>query len=319
MRKTSLWTALVLVGLAAASLALYLVLRPTPLPEQVLYGNGHVEGDEIRIASEIAGRIVESNLVEGKHYMPGTLLLRLDDSDLLLQKRRAEAQVEAQRQTKKRVGREVEIWRHHLKTAQVDLQRYQKLKAQGTIPAQQMEQAENAFEEARGRIEVLEAEAKAAGSLISAAESDRALIVNRIAKTRITAPTEGTVLIKAAEPGEVVQPGQTVAILLDLTGVELKVYIPEKDLAKVTHGAEARVRVDAFPGQYFPARVAQLDQRAQFTPRDIHMPEERVRLVFGVVLALENPDGRLKPGMPADAWILWDDGADWPGRLFVPQ
>ncbi len=80
----------------------------------------------------------------------------------------------------------------------------------------------------------------------------------------------------------------------------------------------ARVKVDAFADRFFEARVARVDQRAQFTPRDIHMPEERVRMVFGVTLALENPQGVLKPGMPADAWILWKSGAAWPDRLFVP-
>ena len=63
--------------------------------------------------------------------------------------------------------------------------------------------------------------------------------------------------------------------------------------------------------------MARVDSQAQFTPRDIHMPDERVRLVFGVTLALENEDGRLKPGMPADAWIRIDDVA-WPERLPIP-
>ena len=48
------------------------------------------------------------------------------------------------------------------------------------------------------------------------------------------------------------------------------------------------------------------------------MPDERVRLVFGVTLAIDNPDGVLKPGMPTDAWILWQPDAGWPERLFVP-
>jgi HlyD family secretion protein len=49
------------------------------------------------------------------------------------------------------------------------------------------------------------------------------------------------------------------------------------------------------------------------------MPEERVTQVFGVTLALANPDGLLKPGMAADAWILWQAEADWPERLVLPR
>jgi HlyD family secretion protein len=127
------------------------------------------------------------------------------------------------------------------------------------------------------------------------------------------------VLVKAAEVGEFLQPGQTIAVLVDLSSVKLKIYLPEKDIGKVKLDAAARARVDAFPKQLFDARVAQIDQQAQFTPRDIHMPEERVRMVFGVKLALDNGDGLLKPGMPADAWILWQPNSKWPERLFVPQ
>jgi HlyD family secretion protein len=100
--------------------------------------------------------------------------------------------------------------------------------------------------------------------------------------------------------------------------MDLKVFIPEKDIGKVELADPARVRVDAFPDRLFEASVARVDQRAQFTPRDIHMPEERVRLVFGVTLGLENP-GILKPGMPAAAWILWQEDAPWPERLIVPR
>ena len=101
--------------------------------------------------------------------------------------------------------------------------------------------------------------------------------------------------------------------------MDLRVFIPERDIGKVALGDPARVRVDAFPDRLFDASITRVDQRAQFTPRDIHMPEERVRLVFGVTLDLANPDGILKPGMPADAWILWRDDTPWPERLMVPR
>lgn len=108
-------------------------------------------------------------------------------------------------------------------------------------------------------------------------------------------------------------------MLVDLSRLELKVYIPERDLGKVDLKDAARVRVDAFPDRYFDATVSRIDQQAQFTPRDIHLPEERVRMVFGVTLALENPDGVLKPGMPADAWIRSGKATSWPQRLVIPQ
>ena len=141
----------------------------------------------------------------------------------------------------------------------------------------------------------------------------------QLEKTRILSPASATVLVKGIEPGELATPGQVVAVLVDLSRLELKVYIPERDIGQIRLGSPARVRVDAFPDRHFDATVTKLDQQAQFTPRDIHMPEERVRMVFGVTLAVENEDGVLKPGMPADAWLRVREEVAWPASLVVPR
>lgn len=319
MHKAWLWTAVILLLVAGGSYGLYVYLKPASLPVQVLYGNGHVEGTEVKIAAEIPGRVVESRLVEGELVADGDLLVRLDDTEPKLNKARAEAEVDALGQERERAARELGVWRHHLLTAESDLASSRKLEGRGFIAPQRLEQAQNVFREAQGRVAALEAGIGAADKRIIAARRELDLLANQIGKTRISAPLNATILVKAVEPGEFVQPGRTLATLLDLRRAELKVFIPEREIAKVKLGAAARVRVDAYPDRLFEARVARVDQRAQFTPRDIHMPEERVRLVFGVTLSLDNPDGTLKPGMPADTWILWQPAVGWPERLFVPD
>lgn len=319
MRRNWIWTAVLLAGLAAGSYGLYLYLLPAPLPGQLVYGSGHVEGTEIAVPAEVAGLIVENRMVEGERVGEGDLLVRLDEADFRLQRQRAAAEVEALRAERERAASETGVWRHHLATAERDLERYRTLRERNTIPPQRLEQAENVFEEAKGRLASLEAEISALDRRIEAALEEQKLVERRIAKTSIEAPIDGTVLVKAREEGEFVQTGQTVAVLVDLSRVELKVFIPEKDIGKVGLGDPARLRVDAFPNRLFEATIARVDQRAQFTPRDIHLPEERVRMVFGVTLAVDNPDGVLKPGMPADAWILWQQDAGWPEWLFVPR
>ena len=318
MNRTWLWTALALILLAAGSYALYLYLQPDPLAAQLLYGNGRIEGTEIRISAEIPGRVVESRLVEGATVAAGDLLVRLDDTDLRLEEARAEAEVEAMAKERERSRRALEVARHHLRTAEADWLRYRELQRSGTVPPRRFEQVENAFREAQGRVAALEAEIEAVDARIVAARRTLEVIANRIAKARILAPFDATVLAKAVEPGEFLRTGQTVAVLLDLRQVELRIFVPEPDIARIRLGAPARLRVDGYPSRMFEGVVARVDQRAQFTPRDVHMPDERVRLVFGVTLSVANPDGALKPGMPADAWILWRPEAGWPERFVVP-
>jgi HlyD family secretion protein len=124
--------------------------------------------------------------------------------------------------------------------------------------------------------------------------------------TRVLAPFAGTVLRKLVETGEVITAGTPLITLVDLSQLHAKVYVAEADLGKVKVGDPARVYTDTFPARYFVATVAQVAQQAEFTPRDIHMQDERVKLVFAVKLAINNPQGILKPGMPVEARIRWD-------------
>ena len=143
----------------------------------------------------------------------------------------------------------------------------------------------------------------AAAAEVEAAEAARALARANLADTTVTAPFTGTVLRKLVEPGEVVASGTPLVTLVDLARLYAKVYVAEAELGRVRLGAPARVYTDAFPGRAFDAVVAQVAEQAEFTPRDVHMKDERVKLVFAVKLALRNPGGVLKPGMPVDARI----------------
>ena len=318
MRASWLWTALILVLVAGGSYALYAYLQPEPLPDQVIYGNGRIEGTEVRVSSEVAGRVIESRLSEGEPVERGDVLVMLDATELRLRVAQSEAEIHALEQERERIGRELELAQHHHGTAEAELERYRRLAERGTATEQRLEQAQDAFAEARARMAALQAGVATAEAQVIAARRGLDLIGREIDKTRVMAPVGGTVLSELVEEGEFVRPGEPVAVIVDLSEVDVRVFVPEREIGRIALGAPARVRVDAFPERLFQGRVARIDQRAQFTPRDIHLPEERVRTVFGVTLALDNPEKLLKPGMPADAWILCPTGAGWPERLFVP-
>lgn len=129
--------------------------------------------------------------------------------------------------------------------------------------------------------------------------------------TRIVSPASGTIIAKLVEEGEVVTPGSPLLTLVDLGDLSLKIYIPEPEIGKITLGSPARIRVDAFPDRFFEAVVSQIAQQAEFTPRFVETQEERAKLTFWVKLQARNPQGLLKPGMPAEGVILWEEGASW--------
>lgn len=316
--KGWMWTALVVLLAAGLSYVAYEALRPADLPAGLLYGNGHIEGTEVAVSAEVAGRVAENHLVEGAAVSAGDVLVRLDDAELQARLAQSQADVSALEQTKLRFGQELDTWRHHFTTAREDLERFRTLRRSGSVTPQQLNEAEDRFREAEGRVQALETQQRETAARQEAARQQSQVLRLQLEKTLIRAPVSGTVVTKAIEMGELASAGRVVAVLVDLSRLDLKVYIPERDIGKVELGDAARVRVDAFPKRYFEATVRHVDQQAQFTPRDIHLPEERVRMVFGVKLALDNPGSELKPGMPADAWIRWDTDFTWPARLALP-
>ena len=60
-------------------------------------------------------------------------------------------------------------------------------------------------------------------------------------------------------------------------------------------------RVDSYPGRTFTGRVARISEEPEYTPRNVTTKEERVNTFYEVEVTLDNPEGLLKPGMPADA------------------
>lgn len=127
----------------------------------------------------------------------------------------------------------------------------------------------------------------------------------------VTAPFDGTVVTRTAEPGEVLTAGTPIITLLDLRKVYLRGYIPEGQIGRVKVGQPARVYLDSNPNQPLDAYVLRIDPQATFTPENTYFRDDRVKQVVGVKLGLKTGFGFAKPGMPADGEILVAGDA-WP-------
>ncbi|MBM2809634.1 MAG: ybhG-2 [Chloroflexi bacterium] len=117
----------------------------------------------------------------------------------------------------------------------------------------------------------------------------------------LRSPTTGVVTRLFAHVGEVVSAGQPVATAADLRKLKLVLYLREQDLGLVRVGDRLAIRADPFPSRSFAATVTSINSRAEFTPRNVQTQRDRLNLVFGVRVEVENPDQALKAGMPVDA------------------
>jgi HlyD family secretion protein len=126
------------------------------------------------------------------------------------------------------------------------------------------------------------------------------------------APSGGVITTRVRDKGEVVAAGSPLFDLVDLDRLYLKVYVPESQIGMLRLSLPALVYTDAFPDKPFPATARYIASRAEFTPKEVQTPDERVKLVYAVKLYLdENPDHSLTPGLPADAVIRWQDDVEW--------
>lgn len=150
----------------------------------------------------------------------------------------------------------------------------------------------------------LRQELAVAGAQVAQAQAQAAVLERTLAETVITAPLSGRVISRNIEPGEVVSPGTGVLTIADLEHVWLRAYVPEFELGRIKLGQEVEVAVDSYPGRRFLGRLAFISDQAEFTPKAVQTKDERVKLVFRIKVELDNRELRLKPGMPADGWIM---------------
>ena len=288
--------------------------------------SGTVEVTEVRLAPEVAGRIVELPLTEGQVLKAGDLVARLDPAGFLLRRdeaRASRALAQAQLDLLRAGSRAEDIRRAEAQVreaqaaawqAEQTRTRIQSVFAQGSATAQQADEARAAADRAAAAAKAAEEqlarlrqgsraeEIQAAEAALAQADARLAQAEKALADTAVTAPRGGTVLVRSAEAGEVVAAGTTLAVLGDLQDAWLTIYVPEPRLHAVKLGAPARIRVDGDAG-WRTGTVSFVSAEAEFTPRNVQTAEERAKLVYRAKVTLPNPEGALKPGQPADVWL----------------
>ena len=135
---------------------------------------------------------------------------------------------------------------------------------------------------------------------VQAAQAALAVIQAQVDKLVVHAPSDGTILSRSVEPGELIVPGAVLFTLARLDDLTVTVYIPEDSYGQINLNQNAQLTSDSFPGKIFKAAVIDIADRAEFTPRNVQTAEGRRTTVFAIKLAVEDPKGNLKPGMPVD-------------------
>jgi HlyD family secretion protein len=290
--------------------------------------SGRLEAPVVDLAPKVAGRVAEILVREGDRVKAGDLLARLDlgetalaperdarglqsaearFNDLRVGSRSAEvAQAEADLADKKAA---VELARRELERQETLLSKKVGTQRDTDTARTTMERAVANAKMAADRLQLLREGFRKGQTEQARVDVERARAVLKQSESvareaEIRAPADGVILHRMAEPGLLLGAGQPAVTMAFADRLYVRTFIPETQLGQVRSGSPAEVTVDAFPGKVFPAKVTEISPDAEFTPKPVDTPRERVNLVYAAKVDLDAGwNAPLVPGQPADVRV----------------
>ena len=300
---------------------LYSFLRPN---SDKITATGMIEVTQADITSKISGFLVERNFNAGDQLTAGDIVARIDKTDYEIQYRGSIAAY----QNSVALLRDLEVGardteltgakaamdsaQSSFEKAKTDFARYEQLYNGGAVSRETLDSARVNYTNAQGALSQTQSayrqyqegfrENTVIAKRYEAEKAKASMDASRatLSYTDVRSPINGRVLSKNYEVGEFIQAGAPIATVGDLSDCWVKIYVPSTSLGRITFGQEAQIRIDSFPGKIFKGRVTEIATQAEFTPRQTITKNERANLVFAVKVAVDNPDGIFKPGMPAE-------------------
>lgn len=292
--------------------------------DDTIKATGTVEAlTDVNVASKVAEQVMEMFVDEGYVVKAGdpiatidNTLLQLKHEEALAAVKLAEARLDlllvgAREEDIKQAEELVKESKANLKIAQLDHDRILNLYADGSTTEQERDKAVAAYTVAKAKkssalqeLKKMEhwarpEEIREAKAQVAQAKAAAALLQQRLDDCNVVAPVSGVVTYKPTNTGEFVGVGTTLVTISQIEKVKIFVYLPEGQVGKLKLGQKAAVTSDAYPNESFDGKIIFIATTAEFTPKNTETQEQRVKLVFGVKVELENPKDIFKPGLPA--------------------
>ena len=159
----------------------------------------------------------------------------------------------------------------------------------------QVQQSQAGVEQSQAQVQAAEAQVQQAAAALQLAE------VN-LAHTTITSPIDGIVVSRDVNVGQTVAASLSAPTLFtianDLTKMQVIANIDQADIGLVENAKSVKFSVDAFPGKDFDGKIEQM----RLNPQNVQNV-----VTYNVVIDVDNPEQKLKPGMTANLTVTIDE------------
>lgn len=267
--------------------------------------SGTFEAVELMISAEASGRIESLAVHEGIQLVNGQVVGHVDTTQLALKKRQLEAQISAVLRKRPDVATQLAALQEQLRTAQRERDRVQRLRDADAATPKQADDATSVVVTLQRQIDAMRS---TLGTTVQGLEGEtQPLMVqieqveDQLRKSRITSPTDGTVLATYAEQYEVTAPGRALFKMADLRTMTLRAYVTGDQFSSLKIGQKVKVLVDQGNGgqRAHQGTITWVSDKAEFTPKTIQTKDERANLVYAIKITVPN-DGTIKIGMYGD-------------------
>jgi HlyD family secretion protein len=272
--------------------------------DDAITGSGTLEAAEILVSARTGGTLTTLLVGEGDSVQAGELIAAIDSEKVALQKKQALAGLQELKLNRLNAGRLTRTAKENLDNLAKKHDRVKALLEDGSATQQQYDDLETGLKAAEAQFENGRTSMAALDAKEAQLSAQLELIDSQLRDARVIAPRGGVVIDKYLEAGELARPGGPIVTIADLEKMHIRIYLNEKQLAKIRLNGEARITITAYPEKSFPGRIAWISDKAEFTPKNVQTKEARSDLVYAVKIEVANPEGILKIGMPADVILL---------------
>ncbi len=293
---------------------------------------GNVDIRQVNLGLRVSGRIQEMRFEEGDEVHTGDVIASLDPGPNQDQVNLAKAQLASAEANLSKLQNgnrpeeieqsraQLELSKANLTNAELVFKRQSDLAKTSVISKQDYDNAVATRDINRAQVASAEASygLMRAGFRVEDIAAGRAQVDNaranlenaerNLSDCNLLAPSDGTIVTRALEPGAIVAAGTTVYSLCLFSPVWIRAYIDEKNLGRIYPGMRARVYTDTNPGKPYDGQIGFISPIAEFTPKTVETRELRTDLVFRLRIIVQNPDRYLRQGMPVTVKLIEREG-----------
>jgi HlyD family secretion protein len=262
---------------------------------------GHFESREVVVSAEHQGIVRHFIINEGDYVEAGTLVGWIDTLSLDIQRKQVLAQVETIKAKRTTARAQTAIVEEELNTVDYEIRRYENLVTKDAVPLKLLDDLHAKKRILTRQKDLQKAQEGSIQAEMDALSTQLLSIEDQIRKCRIINPITGKVLHTHIEQFEMTIPGKPLFTIANLDTLDLRIYVTGDQLSSIRLGMDVEILYDAGNKSIATARgmISRIATQAEFTPKFLQTRQERVSMVYAVMVQVPN-NGALQIGMPAE-------------------